>query len=188
MQYISGIQNYHNDKPTAITLGKFDGLHQGHELLIKRVERHQKNDAVDGVVFAFDMRTSDALLTNKEKARRLQNRIAYFVDCPFDESVSSMTAEDFIRDVLINRFHAKYIVVGTDFRFGFQKRGDYQMLQLYSEQYGYEVEVVEKKRYREREISSTYIKEELKKGNHELVNILLGYNYLEFKKKHFDIV
>jgi riboflavin kinase/FMN adenylyltransferase len=186
MQYIKGIENYKNEKQTAITLGKFDGLHQGHELLIKRIEQHQRCDSVDGVVFAFDMRADDALLTNREKASRLSERVKYFIDCPFDAEIANMTAESFIEDVLVNRFHAKYIVIGTDFGFGHKKRGDYKMLQAFSKIYGYQVEIVEKKKYGQREISSTYIKEELKKGNHKLANILLGYNYFEFKKKHFD--
>ena len=55
MQYIKGMQSYQNDNGTAITLGKFDGLHRGHETLIERVIAHQNEDGVDSVVFAFDM-------------------------------------------------------------------------------------------------------------------------------------
>ena len=55
MHYIKGVENYKNDNKTAITLGKFDGLHLGHQLLISRVIEHQKQDKVDSVVFAFDM-------------------------------------------------------------------------------------------------------------------------------------
>lgn len=187
MQYIRGIEGYQNTNPSAITLGKFDGLHQGHELLIERVEKHQKEDGVDGIVFAFDMtplfqklnKPTTFILTNEEKAERLTNRVRYFIDCPFDESIFKMEAEDFIKDVLVDRFHVKYIVVGTDFRFGHEKRGDYQMLKDYASKYGYEVEVIEKKVYQGREISSTFIKEELQKGNTELVNTLLGYEYLK---------
>lgn len=183
MQYIKGIDAYQNTRKTAITFGKFDGLHQGHDLLVQCVEKHQQNDDVDGVVVAFDMtplfqklnKNPDILLTNPEKAQLLKNRINYFVDCPFDETISSMEAETFIKDVIVEKFKAKYIAVGTDFHFGYQKRGDYQMLQKYSEQYGYQVEVFEKIRYEGREISSTYIKEELQKGNIELVNQLLGH-------------
>ena len=105
----------------------------------------------------------------------LENRIAYFVDCPFDETISRIEAESFIEDIIVGIFHAKYVVVGTDFRFGYQKRGDYRMLQEFGKKFGYQVEVFEKKRFEGREISSTYIKEELKKGNLELVNKLLGY-------------
>ena len=184
MQYIKGIGAYQNTRQTAITFGKFDGLHQGHELLIQRVEEHQKLDGVDGVVVAFDMtplfqkqnKKLEVLLTNPEKAKLLDGRIDYFIDCPFDENISKMEAERFIEDVIVGIFHAKYIVVGTDFYFGYQKRGDYHMLQRYSEKYGYQVDVLNKKQYEGREISSTYIKEELSKGNIELVNTLLGHN------------
>ena len=71
MHYIKGIENYHNENRTAITLGKFDGLHLGHQILIERVIEHQKNDGVDSVVFAFDMPTDMRLLTSKEKAEKL---------------------------------------------------------------------------------------------------------------------
>lgn len=196
MQYIKGIDAYQNTRASAITLGKFDGLHQGHELLIDRVEEHQQRDDVDGIVVAFDMRPlyqklnkePDFLLTNPEKAELLKNRIRYFIDCPFDEKISSIEAEKFIEQVLVGRFKAKYIIVGTDFRFGYQKRGDYHMLQQYGETYGYQVEVIDKKCYQGREISSTYIKEELKKGNIELASQLLGYKYINSDKKYFDIV
>ena len=93
MQYIRGIENYKNERATAITLGKFDGLHQGHELLIERVIAHQEKDGVDGVVFAFDMGADHALLTNQEKAERLRDRVKYFIDCPFAEKIAHMEAE-----------------------------------------------------------------------------------------------
>ena len=190
MQYIRGIEGYKNTNPSAITLGKFDGLHQGHELLIERVEKHQKEDGVDGIVFAFDMtplfqklnKEFDHLLTGEEKAKRLDGRIDYFVECPFVDEISQMEAEDFIQKILVDQFHAKYIVVGTDFRFGHERRGDGDMLKKYSDKYGYQVEILEKKRYEGREISSSYIKEELRKGNLELVDKLLGYSYQENKK------
>lgn len=176
MRYIKGIENYHNENRTAITLGKFDGLHLGHELLIERVIEHQKKDGVDSVVFAFDMKTN-YLLTNEEKAEKLNGRIDYFVECPFTEEISNMKAEDFIENILIKVFHAKYIVVGTDFRFGYNREGDIHTLKEFSEKFGYELEVLEKKQYKGREISSTYVKEELKKGNLDTVRELLGYSY-----------
>jgi riboflavin kinase/FMN adenylyltransferase len=194
MQYVKGIAAYQNERPTAITLGKFDGLHKGHDLLVSRVVQYQETENVDGVVFAFDMsplfqklnKEPDFLLSNEEKAALLEGRVAYFVDCPFDDEIEHMEAEDFIRDVLVERFHAKHIVVGTDFRFGHQKRGDFEMLRRYEQTYGYQVDVIDKIKHQDREISSTYIKEELRKGNLEMVDFLLGYKYSERNKKHFD--
>ena len=185
MKYIKGIQAYQDQRPSAITLGKFDGLHLGHQLLISRIIEHQKYDGVVGIIFAFDMtpmlekanQPYQLLLTNEEKATRLEKKVDYFIDCPFDEQIASMEAEDFIEKVLVEKFHAKYIVVGTDFHFGHGKRGDYHLLQEYSKKYGFQVEVMEKKRHEGREISSTYIKELLAEGNKELANKLLGYEY-----------
>ena len=190
MKYVKGIEAYQDTRDSAITLGKFDGLHLGHELLVSRVEEHQAQDGVVGIVFAFDMRPMlkklnkpyQMLLTNEEKATRLDGRVEYFIDCPFNEKIASIEAEDFIEKVLVEKFHAKYIVVGTDFRFGHGKRGDYRMLQAYSEKYGFQVDVMEKKRHEGREISSTYIKELLAEGKKELAEELLGYEY----KKSFD--
>ena len=185
MQYVRGIDQYKNEKFTAITVGKFDGLHLGHEVLINRIIEHQKQDEVDAVVLAFDMspfyqkanKDYKILLTNKEKAAKLEGRVDYFIDCPFDESISRIKAEDFIKDIFVGIFHAKYSVVGSDFRFGFKRRGDAQMLKAYSSVYGYEVEVMEKKKYEGREISSTFVKEELGKGNIQMAEKLLGYSY-----------
>ena len=185
MKYVKGIEAYQDVRDSAITLGKFDGLHLGHELLVSRVEEHQVQDDVVGIVFAFDMRPMfeklnkpyQMLLSNEEKAARLDGRVEYFIDCPFDEQIASMEAEDFIEKVLVEKFHAKYIVVGTDFHFGHGKRGDYRMLQAYSEKYGFHVDVMEKKRHEGREISSTYIKELLAEGKKELADELLGYEY-----------
>ncbi len=190
MQYIKGIDNYKNDNRTAITLGKFDGLHQGHELLISRVIEHQKQHEVDGVVFAFDMTplyekqnvVYERLLTNEEKAAKLDGRVDYFVECPFVDNIAKMEPEAFVEDILVKIFHAKYIVVGTDFRFGYNRRGDVQMLKDYGEKYNFQVEAIEKKQYQGREISSTYIKEELKKGNVTTAEELLGYQYRLVKK------
>ena len=190
MQHIKGIENYQNAQPSAITLGKFDGLHQGHELLVERIIQKQEAEQLVSVVVAFDMRPLfqklnkefDHLLTGEEKAKRLDGRIDYFVECPFVDEISQMEAEDFIQKILVDQFHAKYIVVGTDFRFGHERRGDGEMLKKYSDKYGYQVEILEKKRYEGREISSSYIKEELRKGNLELVDKLLGYSYQENKK------
>lgn len=187
MQYIKGIENYKNDNKTAITLGKFDGLHQGHELLISRVIQHQKQDKVDSVVFVFDMSpfyqkmgmVYERLLNNEEKVARLDERVDYFVECPFVDSIAKIEPEAFIENILVGIFHAKYIVVGTDFRFGYNRRGDVQMLKEYSSIYDFQVEAIEKKQYQGREISSTYIKEELKKGNVSMAEELLGYSYVQ---------
>ena len=82
-----------------------------------------------------------------------------------------------MEDILVKKLHAKYLAVGTDFRFGYQRKGDYRLLQDMQQRYGFTVEVVEKEKYQGRDISSTYVREELEKGNMETVRELLGYPF-----------
>lgn len=184
MQYIKGMKSYDSLHECAITLGKFDGLHRGHQKLIERVKAYADKE-IKSVVFSFDMTpffrekglNKRNLMTSEEKFLRLDGQVDYFVECPFVEEVYTMEAEDFIKEILAERFHARYVVVGTDFRFGHNKRGDIHMLAEYAAVYGYQLDVIEKETYEGREISSTFIKEELEKGNMELVERLLGYPY-----------
>lgn len=175
MQYITGIESYYSDKKTAVTLGKFDGLHRGHQKLIQKIKQYAGEDK-ESVVFAFDMHRM-SLLTQKERKRCLENQVDVLVLCSFTPEIRCMEAEDFIKEILFKRLRAANIVVGTDFHFGHQKRGDVHMLEKYAPVYDYHVDVVEKEKYGDREISSTYVREALEAGNIELANILLGYEY-----------
>ena len=185
MQYIKGLKDYHDDSQTAVTLGKFDGVHRGHEKLVEKVIEYADTAGVKSVVCAFDMLAFSKkhvderciLMTKEEREDRLHDRVDYLVDCPFTREFSQVKAEDFIRDVLVETFHASYVVVGTDFTFGYKKRGDIHMLKEYEKVYGYHLVVIEKERYHDREISSTYIREVLNAGDIPLANTLLGYPY-----------
>ena len=176
MQYVTDLSKYQTENRTAVTLGKFDGLHRGHQELISRIQRFADQEKAESVVFAFDM-GKEALMTGEEKKAYLEGCVDTLIICPFTEAIREMEAEEFIEKILIEQLHAAYIAVGTDFHFGHQKRGDICMLKQYAKRYGYELEIVEKAVYRKREISSTYIREALKAGNVELAEKLLGYRY-----------
>ncbi len=175
MKYITGIESYCGKKDTAITIGKFDGLHRGHQKLIDKIKKYA-SDSCETVVCAFDMQR-DSLMTNRERREHLEGRVDWLIDWPFTEQLKSMTAEAFIRDILIDTFHASHIVVGTDFTFGCGKRGNTRMLEEYSGKYGYSLDVIEKERYCGTVISSTYIKDALAQGDVHLAETLLGYPY-----------
>lgn len=175
MRYTTDIRSYQNEKQSAVTLGKFEGLHRGHRKLIDQVRKYASED-VESIVCAFDMGKA-SLLTAREKRARLENQVDTMIACPFTRELREMEAEEFIRLILAKRFHAAYIVVGTDFRFGHEKRGDVDMLAKYAGTYGYHLDVIEKERYGSRVISSTYVREALSEGNMELANSLLGYRY-----------
>lgn len=177
MKDIRETTEFRIEEPTAISLGKFDGLHQGHQTLIERILKKQK-EGLAAAIFTFDFGPRPSLMTAAERREMLESQgMDYLIECPFVPEISHMEPEAFVREILVERLHARYLAVGTDFHFGYQRKGDYHLLQEMAQEYGFEVEVVEKACYQGREISSTYIREELSKGNLKLVNQLLGYAY-----------
>ena len=177
MKIIKGTTEFQIQEETAISLGKFDGFHQGHQLLVDRVLQ-KKREGLKSLIFTFDFGDRPVLLLPEERRRMLGKRgVDYLLECPFVESISHMEAEKFVREILVRRLHVRYLAVGTDFRFGYQRRGDYRLLERLSAECGYQVEVVEKACYQGEEISSSRIRRELEQGHMELVNQLLGYAY-----------
>lgn len=177
MEIIKHTTEFQTEEGTAVSLGKFDGLHQGHRLLIDRI-LDKKQEGLASLIFTFDFGERPALTLPEERRELLRRRqLDYLVECPFVPALAHMEPEDFVTKILKERLHAKYLAVGTDFRFGYQRRGDYRLLQQMSSSCGFQVEVVEKACWKGREISSTYIREELKLGHMEQVNQLLGYAY-----------
>lgn len=178
MKYIEGLTDYTMDRDTAVTLGKFDGVHRGHQQLIRRICRKQEEGLASAVITIWPDPRARALLTKSEKKELLQELgVQWWIDCPFLPQIAHMEPEAFVREVLVKRLRAKYIAVGEDFRFGYQRKGDCALLARLQDELGYELEVVKKERRQDRVISSSYVKEALEKGDMELVNELLGYPY-----------
>ena len=184
MKYIKNTTEFLIEEPTAISLGKFDGIHRGHELLLEEL-MYQKKNGLATVIFTFDIppkkslsnEEQKVLTTNEEKMHMFASfGIDYLIECPFTPEVMNMEAEHFI-EMLVERLSVKCIVAGEDFCFGHNRRGNYKMLQEYAEKLSYEAVIFPKMKEEEREISSTYVREEIEKGNIELANKLLGYPY-----------
>lgn len=184
MKYIKNTTEFLIEEPTAISLGKFDGIHRGHELLLEEL-MNQKKNGLATVIFTFDIppkkslsnKEQKVLTTNEEKMHMFASfGIDYLIECPFTPEVMNMEAEHFI-EMLVERLSVKCIVAGEDFCFGHNRRGNYKMLQEYAEKLSYEAVIFPKMKEEEREISSTYVREEIEKGNIELANKLLGYPY-----------
>ena len=175
MKYITGIESYSGQKRSAVTLGKFDGLHLGHQKLIDKIISYA-SDECESIVCAFDMHR-DSLMTGRERREHLEPKVDWLIDQPFTKSLREMEAEEFIDRILYKVLRAAHIVVGTDFSFGYGKRGNAALLQEMADQYGYTVDVIEKERYLGTVISSTYIKDALAQGDVKLAERLLGYPY-----------
>lgn len=184
MKYIRNTVDFQIEEDTVISLGKFDGIHRGHELLMERLAE-KKREGLKAAIFTFDIPPrrnvqhveAKVLTTNEEKMHIFEEMgIDYLIECPFTEEVMHMEPEDFIR-MLVERLHVKCLVAGEDFRFGHNRRGDYRMLQEYAGKLGYEALILKKMKEDARDISSTFVREEIAAGNIEKANHLLGYRY-----------
>lgn len=181
---LDNTERFHIEEPTALSLGKFDGLHRGHEKLIEHLLDKQK-EGLKAVVFTFDIPPKSLtegeghklLSTNAEKQAIFAERgIDYLLQCPFTPEIMCMEPEDFV-DWIVRALHVKLIVVGEDFCFGHGRRGDHRLLAELAKSYGYELKVVEKLKFEGRDISSTFIREEIRKGNMEIAAEMLGHPY-----------
>ena len=152
MEYIHGTDDFQLNKKSAVTLGKFDGIHTGHQKLIEIVRQKADEENLLAVLFTFDS------LPLSICPQKHQHFISTSSECR----------------ILIDKLHAKYVVVGTDYRFGKDRAGDAAMLVEVGEELGFTTIIVEKEKYQDKEISSTYIREELKVGHMETVNVLLN--------------
>ena len=186
MIYTTEVPRLEEGVRSAVTLGKFDGLHRGHQKLIHRIQKKRSRNCRT-VVFTFDvpprsymLKTPPKFLLTYEERRELSEErgIDILAECPFTEELMHMEPEDFVKEYLVERLHAAYLAVGPDFCFGHNRKGNPELLQKLGEQYGFQVEIVEKEKDGARDISSTYVREELEKGNMEKVNELLGYPYV----------
>ena len=185
MIYTTQVPHLDQKVRSCITLGKFDGLHRGHQKLIERIkEKRGKN--CKAVVFTFDvspksyiLHTPPKYLLTYEERRELAENLGVDIlaECPFTEELMHMEPEAFVKEYLVDRLHGEYLAVGPDFRFGYQRKGTPQLLKELGEKYGFRTEILEKEKYKDKDISSTYIREELDQGHIEEVNRLLGYPY-----------
>ncbi len=181
---------------TAIALGKFDGLHRGHQILIEKIKQY-KSEGLKAVMFTFDFhpmallrhRPVELIFTREERRAWAEKRgIDVLVEFPFTEETSAMEAEDFVRDILVRDMDAKVIVAGEDFHFGHQRKGDVPLLKKMGADLDFRVDVckklqIETEVYEDgrptgkkmmRDISSTLIRECIRRGDMEEAAKMLG--------------
>ncbi len=185
MIIISDTTEFYLEKETAVTIGKFDGLHMGHRKLLDEIlEQKKKNLAA--CVFTFDpapavfFGRSDGreLMTREEKRRELRRMgVDILIEFPLTARTAAMSAEEFVMKILMERMHVRFVAAGTDLSFGAGGRGNEQLLRQMAQTGGFEVKTIDKIRHGDKEISSTYVREQLEQGNMQLVETLLGRPY-----------
>ncbi|MCL2674967.1 MAG: FAD synthetase family protein, partial [Defluviitaleaceae bacterium] len=130
----------------AVALGNFDGLHRGHQELIRTAK-----ESGNATVFSFFPPPSSvvggapvkAIMTSEEKAFLLEKMgVEHFIEYPFDEEIADMSPENFVRDILARQLCCKTVVVGEDYRFGQRGRGDCELLRTLGGELGFELKVI----------------------------------------------
>ena len=177
MEYMEIADQFPRLSDCAVTMGKFDGIHCGHRKLIREILEYKKEHHTPAVVLAFvsDRKT---ILTKEERRRLLEKMgVDILLECPLDERFRHTKADQFIRQILMGDLHTSCVVVGEDFRFGYERKGTPELLRRYGVEFGYETRIIPKEMDGNRKISSTFIREELSRGNMHKVAELLGRNF-----------
>lgn len=166
---------------SAVSLGKFDGVHLGHRLLLHDILQYRQwipTVFTFGAWQAGGVTSEQQIYVQKEKNSILEHLgIQREIIFPFHEETKNMTSMAFIREILVDKLDAKLICVGEDFRFGKGREGDVELLRRKAEEYGYELHVFPKLSKDGEVVSSTRIRKALLAGKLSHVNRLLGQEY-----------
>lgn len=166
----------YKERESVVTFGKFETLHIGHQKLIKEVVSAEHAYGLQSTVLLIGGSNDNEILTKEQRRSKLD---LLGVDCiiefPLTENVKNMEAEDFIKEILVKQLKAKIIIVGTDARFGAGGKGNIDTLEAVCKPLGVKVVVIDKLKLEgtDKDISSTLIREEYKKGNIDFAESLL---------------
>jgi riboflavin kinase/FMN adenylyltransferase len=173
--------------PCAITIGNFDGVHQGHRQIMQRVRAIAREEGWKAAVLTFDPHPSKLvaparaprLLTTPEQRARLilEQGIDEVLILPFTPEIARLSPEDFVREILADRLKARAVLVGDNFRFGNRAAGDADKMEELGAQYSFSTEIVGAISSRGRVISSSGIRRAIEDGNVSLACRLLGRPY-----------
>ena len=187
MKIVNSIKSFSANKPTIVTIGTFDGVHLGHKKILEKIVENAHSQNCESLVLTFfphprtilqadsEMKQLNTLAekTNLLSALGIDNLVIH----PFDAAFSRLTAEEFVKQVLVDTFKIKKIIIGHDHRFGRNRTANIDDLIEFGNKFGFEVEEISAKEINEVSISSTKIRNALTEGTIELANNYLGYYY-----------
>ncbi|TNF66397.1 MAG: bifunctional riboflavin kinase/FAD synthetase [Gammaproteobacteria bacterium] len=174
-------------KPTAVTIGSFDGIHKGHQFVLQNLNKIAQSNNLTPIVICFEPQPKEFFLKDKAPKRltALRDRIQLIkrsgIDTilvlRFNEQLKNLTAKAFIETILVQGVNVKHILIGDDFRFGKNQQGDIQLLESIADAYNYTVDKLESFLYQDKRISSSIIRQLIKDGNFTDAKHYLGYSY-----------
>jgi riboflavin kinase/FMN adenylyltransferase len=185
---IKSAADYDQIKDSVVTIGTFDGVHRGHQKIIKRLVTIAGTEQLQALVLTFFphprmvvQKDSSIKLINTidEKANLIQDLgVDHLVVKAFTKEFSRLTALEYVRDVLVNTLHVKHIIVGYDHHFGRNRTANIKDLKEYGAFYGFKVTEIDAQEVGDVAVSSTKIRTALKEGAIKEANQFLGYPFM----------
>jgi riboflavin kinase/FMN adenylyltransferase len=185
MQIFRGIPT-HTDTPIALTLGNFDGVHWGHQAMLKRLRKAATELKILAAVMTFEPHPREFFSPHNAPPRltSLREKIRVFQEygiervyiCHFNRHFADLSAQEFIKEY-VDRLQVKWLLIGDDFRFGKDRTGDLKLLQQSAQQSGFTVEHMDSVLVNGKRVSSSLIREKLSDGNFRAVEDFLGRSY-----------
>lgn len=171
---------------TVMVLGKFDGIHLGHQKLITLAKEKAEETGEKMAVFTFSnpadtpsfANTFSNMITTEDERRKIFETmdVDYLIEAYFDEKMKTMEPEKFIEKIASD-FWVTDFYIGPDFRFGYKRRGDLALLRSHAEKFGYQVHEISKEQFEKENISSTRIRESIKNSRMQEACSMLGRPY-----------
>ncbi|HLT33638.1 MAG TPA: bifunctional riboflavin kinase/FAD synthetase [Aquaticitalea sp.] len=174
-------------KETILTIGTFDGVHIGHQKIINRLVEVGRDKKLKTVVLTFFphprmvlQKNSDIKLLNTIQEREVilsSLGLDQMVIKTFTKEFANLSAEEFVKSILVDGLNAKYIIIGYDHQFGKDRSANIEDLKLFGKTYGFEVEEISAQDVKDVAVSSTKIRTALDNGDISTANSYLGYSY-----------
>jgi len=188
MKVYNSIAAYKKTKPSIVTIGTFDGVHVGHQKILKQLYKTALTNELESILVSFfphprmvlQKESSLKLLnTIKERTQMIEKTgISNLIVQPFTREFSRLSALDFVRDILVNQLHIKKIIVGYDHQFGRNRNATIDDLIEFGKTYDFEVIEITAQQLENVSISSTKIRNALNEGAVQTANNYLGYPFM----------
>ncbi|MGB3773795.1 MAG: bifunctional riboflavin kinase/FAD synthetase [Leeuwenhoekiella sp.] len=188
MKTHTSAQQFDGTRATVVTIGTFDGVHMGHRKIIQRLLASAQGNDFESVVLTFFphprmvvQKNADIKLINTiEERKNLLEKIGldHLIIHPFTLEFSRLSAEAFVKDILVDQLHAKKVIIGYDHHFGRNRNANIDDLKRFGKEYGFAVEEIPKQDIDDVSVSSTKIRKALDMGDVERANTYLGHPFM----------
>ncbi|MCL1668472.1 bifunctional riboflavin kinase/FAD synthetase [Elizabethkingia ursingii] len=187
MKIVKNIAEYSDAMGLTMSLGMFDGVHKGHQEIIKKLKKYSETCQLESALLTFwphprkvlQPEVEIKLLNTLEEKLQLLERFGIqktFLQ-EFNDDFRNLSGEDFVKQILLDKLHMKHIVIGYDHHFGKNKSGNFELLEKMASENNFVVEETQAVLVNELAVSSTKIRNALSEGDIITANEFLGYHY-----------